>query len=312
LSRGESRFPNSVQAEFLRACLLEGAAGDEAFAAWLHEVGDPVAGLRRQECADKNLFALLHRSRAGDRDKMPAVLLPVLRAAAVHEQLRGESLAAAAAEMLAGLEDAGIEPLVIGGAALAWGHYPEQSLRHCHNVDVLVADPGAARAALAALECVPDTGSVRLRHPSGTLLALHPQLYRERWRRSPVDLAARAEEIVVAGKAARGLGPADLLVETGANAFAAARPGLRFLADTWFLVAGGRVDWERVTEHATLARRAVPTSLVLARLTGIAGAPVPNRPVAGLERARLREAAVDLAVGAVRRARQLRARTARP
>ena len=118
--------------------------------------------------------------------------------------------------------------------------------------------------------------------------------------------------MLVEGTIAHALGPSDLLVETSAGAFANAHPGLRFLADAWFLLAGGQVDWERVAAHAGTARRALPTSLVVGRLAATTGSAVPRRELAALERARLREAAVGLAGGAVRGARRIRVRTARP
>ncbi|HEY4348832.1 MAG TPA: nucleotidyltransferase family protein [Gaiellaceae bacterium] len=303
MTDGTSRFPNPVQTEFLRTCLLGGAVGREALAAWLAKAGDGIAGLRRAEQADKNLFALFQHARQGDGS--PAPFRAILRAAAAHEELRVEAIGAAAAETLELLEEAGVETLVVGGAALAWGYYPDPSLRHCHDIDLLVAEPGRAREALAGFETLSTDRSTRLRHPSGTLIGLHPTLYRERWRREPADLDGCSMPIAIAGRAGRALGAADLVVATSANAFAAASPGLRFLADVWFLIGSEKVDWDRVTAHAVGSKRAVPTSLVLGWLAEHTDAGVPAAVLARLDRARIGETAVELAVGGVRRARGL-------
>jgi hypothetical protein len=295
---GDGRLPNDVQSEFLRACLVDGAAGREGLRTWLAGFDDPLEGLRRPDCADRQLLPLLHRARRDD-GAVPAAVLRLLKAAVVHEELRTEAIGAAAGDALDGLRDAGIEPLVIGGAALAWGIYPAPALRHCHNIDLLVA-PGElapARSALGAFAALDDPApaacSLRLTHPSGTRISLHSELHRG-GRSAPAGLERRG--ISIAGRAVDALGPSDLLVQLCGNAAAAIDPGLRWLADGSFVCSGGLVDWGRAHSHATLARRTAPLSALLGWLDRNLGSDLAGAPRAALARARRGELARELVV----------------
>jgi hypothetical protein len=256
---GDLRRPTAAQSEFLVACLDRGDRGKEAFEAWL-TAGDPAAGLRDPERADRHLFALLHAAR---RSELPRAIAPVLHAAVVHEQLRAEAVGAAGAEVAATLHAAGYEPLLTGGAALAWGRYEEPWLRHCHNIDLLAARAGEAQAMLGDLGLLMDGC-----HPSGT----------------PVSIVARppgiadAERADLAGWRLPMLGAADQLVQLGANAAVRFDPGLRPFADGWILCAGGNVEWERVTERAAATRSAAPISVLLDWLAANGG-PLAPEPV---------------------------------
>jgi hypothetical protein len=298
---GDVRLPTTVQTEFALACLDGGERGRRALAAWLEAAGDPVAGLRDPALADRRLFALLHYTRRGDGE--PAELFSILRAATVHEGLRAEAIGGAGAEAVAAL--AGIEVLVTGGAGLAFGRYPAAPLRHCHNVDLLVAagELASARAALGGLECVDEADPVRLLHPSGTRISLHTHLHREPSRSSPSDLAAHAVAIDLAGTPARALGAADQLVQLCASVATPYDPGLRWLADGWFTCLAADLDWERVRRHAALARRTVPVSSLLEWLAANCGPGAPPEVRASLSRARRGELRRELIVRSPRRVR---------
>jgi hypothetical protein len=296
---GDGRLPNEVQSRFLRACLLEGTAGREAFRAWSAAFDDPLDGLRRPDCADRQLLPLLYRARGADDGTVPGTVLSVLRAAVVHEELRTESLGAAAGEAIGLLQAVGIEPLVVGGAALAWGVYPTAALRHCHNIDLLVSpsEHAAARSALGTFEALDDPSpgghALRLTHPSGTRISLHAELHRA-GRSAPPGLERHG--ISIAGRPTVALGPSDLLVQMCANAAAAIDPGLRWLADGSLVCAGGRVDWDRVHAHAALARRTAPLSSLLGWLDRNTGIDLANAPRGALARARRAELARELVV----------------
>ena len=272
---GDVRRPTPAQSEFLVACLDQGPAGTAAFKAWLETAVDPLAGLRDPARADRHLFALLHHGRGGE---VPGELAPVLHAAVVHEQLRAEAVGAAGAEAVAALQEAGFEPLLTGGAALAWGRYDAPFLRHCHNIDLLVADADGARAALR------ERGAVEGgRHPSGTPVAVVSRLSPS--SAEPADLAAHGVPVDLAGTPVLALGGADQLVQACANAAGRFDPGLRHLADSWILCSRP-VDWRRVEEHAALARRTAPVSTVLDWLAGHGGPEAPAELRASLARSR--------------------------
>ena len=287
---GDVQAPSSVQSDFALAALQEGDRGRRALEAWLAAAGDPVAGLRDPALADRHLFALLQHTRRGETE--PVELFSILRAAAVHEGLRAETIGAAAAEAIGALDDAGVEVLVTGGAALAWARYPAAPLRHCHNIDLLVAsrDLVGGRAALE-LECVDEAAPVRLLHPSGTRITLQTRLHREPSRSAPSDLGARSIAFELAGTPARALGAADQLVQVAANAAAVFDPGLRWVADGWFAGFGADLDWDRVREHAVLAHRTAPLSTLVEWLALNGGPEAPRAlrtTLARLRRSELR------------------------
>ena len=299
---GDVKPPSGAQSDFAVASLQEGARGRHALDAWLATAGDPVAGLRDGVLADRHLFALLQHTRRSETE--PAELFSVLRAAAVHEGLRAETIGAAAAEAIGALDDAGVEVLVIGGAALAWARYPAAPLRHCHNIDLLVAPPdlAPARAALP-LELADATGPVRLLHPSGTRISLHTRLHREPSRSAPADLAVHSIRFELAGAPARALGAADQLVQIAANAAAVYDPGLRWIADGWFVGFAADLDWDRVERHATVSQRTAPVSTLVEWLALNGGPEAPRALRAILARSRRSELRRQLIVRAPRRVR---------
>lgn len=297
---GSGRSPNATQLEFLRACLLEGEPGRLAFERWLEAVGNPIDALRDPSCADRNLFALLQEARARDTAAAAAPFPSVLRAAQAHEELRANAIGEAAGEVLERLSSAGIEPLVTGGIALAWGTYERPSLRHCGNVDLLVTpellEPG--RAALGDTEPLAGPGPVRLVHPSGTRIALHTQLFGEGRRRTSEAPGRHAVGLTVAGRPARAVSGADLLVQ-----LCTAAGGLRTVADAYTLCSRGKVDWARVRDRAVLARKAGPLYELLGLLEAELGLVIPEQASVALVRSRQREQARELLVRGPRRAR---------
>jgi hypothetical protein len=144
---------------------------------------------------------------------------------------------------------------------------------------LLVADADGARAALSSRGLL-DAGH----HPSGTPIAVVPALLAG----SPGDLVARGERVYLAGTEVVALGTADQLVQVCANAVARLDPGLRYLADGWILCAGA-VDWDRVLEHAALARRTAPVASLLEWLAAHGGPEAPGPVRESLARSRRAE-----------------------
>ena len=298
---GSGRSPNATQLEFLRACLLEGEPGRLAFERWLEAVGNPIDALRDPSCADRNLFALLQEARARDTAAAAAPFPSILRAAQAHEELRANAIGEAAGEVLERLSSAGIEPLVTGGIALAWGTYERPSLRHCGNVDLLVTpellEPG--RAALGDTEPLAGPGPVRLVHPSGTRIALHTQLFGESRRTTSEAPERHAAGLTVARRPTRAVTRADLLVQLCTVA-----GGLRTVADAYTLCSRGesRPGHVFLIELCSHGTRAPSTSCSACSRQSSASSS-PSRPAPPLVRSRQREQVRELLVRGPRRAR---------
>src|SRR5580698_3015328 len=94
------RLPTEAQTLFLQCCLLPVRGRGTAFRAWLELVGDPARGVADPLSADRQLAALLYHALRTGEVEAPASFLSALRVATLHEQLRAETVAAAAAEVL--------------------------------------------------------------------------------------------------------------------------------------------------------------------------------------------------------------------
>lgn len=127
----------------LRACLLEGRPAREAWDAWPGQVQDPIGGLHPR----------LVPSLAYNLERVGAAVDRPLR---VHLQaglLREERRYTRVREALDRVLDVlAAPPLIVKGPALAETVYPRPALRHCHDLDLVVSDPEAAREPLASLE----------------------------------------------------------------------------------------------------------------------------------------------------------------
>ena len=292
LSARERPAPLSeTQVRFLRSCLNPGPERATAFATWSTTVGDRLSGLRDPASADRHLMALLYDALTTAGVDAPAEFLSVLRASTVHEEIRWDAVAAAGAEVLGVLKEARIEPLVVGGTALAFGSYRSPALRHCHNIDLLVAPSLLERSRQALgrdFDCHQEDGRLLVDHPSGTRLAVGVRLHRASFGLAPDTFGRPIRAVEVGGRSVRTLEPADLLAQVCTNAASVLFPGLRWVADAALLVEDPGLDWERLRDHARLARCAVPVLRTLAALRSLRGArnPTGSRPRAATGRRR--------------------------
>jgi putative nucleotidyltransferase-like protein len=192
------------------------------------------------------------------------------------------------------LTDAGLEPVVFKGPAVA-GRYPEPGLRPMEDIDLLLprADHGRALDALRAVgwEVARPAGGDRydtvLTHGEVPSLALelHYGLEGRSQRVTALDPAAlwaRRQARDCAGTPAFALAPADELVVLAAHAGKPHHGFVRLVwtADLAMLVgdAAGRgvaVDWGRVRAVAEAARcvTVVAAALALARRAGVEAPP---------------------------------------
>ncbi len=206
-------------------------------------------------------------------------------------------------EVLATLEGAGIEAVVLKGAALVLSVYRNSGLRPFHDLDVLV-DPRRHDEAIRLLESEGwsrvydyDPGlwdhAVTLRR-GGIDLDLHRRYSRElvipghldlTWEVTRTEIAPRT---LRSGRAVRILAPTDTLLHTIAHGtFARGPVALRWLADAKRVIAVGPIDWDRLVllSGAFEVSPVIHDGLVL--LGDITGSPVPAEPLARLRAARL-------------------------
>ena len=237
-------------------------------------------------------------------EELPTEVSRVLSGLTVRARRQAAIRNAALVEIVALLESAGVETLVLKGAALANLVYPEPSLRTMSDLDLLVA-PGNARRAEQILsgagftalhpEITPDEhfhlpGLTRSFQDMSITVELHHALglvdpvTRERLGHQSFDrLAATAQPFPVGESTMRTLGPEDLLRHVLRHGFCGTLrvPSFRLsqIADVVSIVEawGERMDWDRlidvdrhVVEAVALLHWITPLSLRARRSLPIA------------------------------------------
>jgi Uncharacterised nucleotidyltransferase len=305
--------PSPDETALLAACLHTGQCARDAWARWRssRDAADDMLG--SELAPTRSLLPLLARSVMRNRLDVEARVLAHVRAAVLHEELRAGRFRQIAAEMLAALERAGACAFVTRGAALAATVYGDWSLRHCHDLDLLVPAEHLADAAGALSEraCVPigsraATGAL-LRHASGLQIALHTRPFAVAFYDVALDgFVESAQSIIVEGVPARTLSPEAMLVHVlGHATYSSRRGNLRWVTDAWHLLARHPdINWSDIAARLDACRITLPVSILLAYLAGF-GMPVPPELV---ERVRQRASAAapvaqDVALGGALAAR---------
>jgi hypothetical protein len=289
-SRGElfaRLLPTPEQTLLLRCLLLPREQAAEAWADWLEITGDTRVLLRPGARSVRGLnVALLDALRRNGLDAPPETL-SVLKLAALKEEMRSQAYRRVLAGTLHALARHEVPVIVSKGAALAGTAYPHPALRHCHDIDLLVAPAELERAALAATEAgfrdaTPQPpqreGSRRLVHLDGLPLELHtrplpgtasPALVEDWW--------SAARTVRLSGADTRTASSTLGLLQVCALAFfTPARSSLRWVTDCWHIIHGdeppGWTELCAAAHHAQLSRC---LSVMLGYLASALHAPVP-------------------------------------
>ena len=201
-------------------------------------------------------------------------------------------------EALATLHTAGLETMLLDGAALSTLYYRDPGVRPLDGVDILVRTEHAAaaldalgRAGWTTLTAVPREVSLAVRHADelsrldGARVDLHWNLL---WQPGRDDAFwDAAVEMSVGSKPAKALCPSDELLHA---CIRSPVPPIRWAADalTVLAVAGDTIDWERLVARARTSRLTLVLAEALAYLGERFGAAVPASIVEELSRTRTR------------------------
>lgn len=292
-------LPTRDETALLAACLRTGAAARDGWTRWQAGRGPAAA------CADlaeaRTLLPLLARSVTRNDLPLEPDVLSYVRAAALREELRAVRYRQIAAEALSALDRAGVGALVVRGAALAATVYEAWELRHCHDLDLLVPArrlPDAVNA-LAGVACAPvdqwrgARADAVLRHASGLEIALHTRPFGVGYYDVPLErFGDDPQPAEIDGVPARTPAPEATLVHVlGHATYSPSRRNLRWVADSWHLVARHDLDWDDVVARIETYRLALPVAVLAAYLADL-GVAVPPEAVARL---RARAAVAPLA-----------------
>ena len=283
-ARLDALLPGPRRTLFLRACLLDGDSARAAWREWLAGADDPVAAFADPRQACRRLAPLLAGVATA---RFGGQLGAAVAASILREELRWQTLASDAAQILDALWAAGVDCVVSGGVSAAVTVYEKPWQRHCHDIDLVVGaalERAAATVLKAGLRREQTTGSYA--HSSGTLLALHATALRSPAHVLPVDdLRRRARAVPVGSSPAVVAAPEHLLVHACEGAFAHGRPWspLVWAADAAIIArsldAGG---WADVVEAAVSSGTATPVAVSLGFLRGRVGVELPTAPLAEL------------------------------
>jgi hypothetical protein len=285
--------PSEDETLLLRACLHDGSSARDGWRAWRARRPGPDTALCEALAEWRTLLPLLARSSACDDHEMSPGLRQHLRAATLREDVRAARYRKITAETLEALAADGVVPFVVRGAALAATIYDDASLRHCHDLDLLV-DPAELEIARRALARAGYTAGASSRrdaialHASGLAVALHTQPFAIAHPRADDTVFARGARVVdLWGAPARLPSPEAMFVHgIGHAGYSASRRNLRWVSDAWHLLARHReVDWEDVLERLASHRIDLPAAVLIGYLAEL-GALVP-----GSVRAQLNERA---------------------
>jgi hypothetical protein len=277
-------LPSPDDTAMLRALLHSGQAGRDAWDVWTRRLGGPAALLDTKKGSLKRLAPLLHDAIRRTGASVSPDVLTYARAAYFREDLRARSFKAAAGDVLAVLNEAGVPLVVSRGAALAEVCYRDWALRHCHDLDLVVPDEALATAAAALRgkgRMRPDArvGERSFTHVSGLPEKLHAGLFAIPYYRTPIGAVfSRSVVTEVAGVPARVLTPPDALLHVCTHAASSrSRSTLRWVCDAWAILASApSLDWDVLLETATVSRSAIPLWITLGYLAATLGAPVPR------------------------------------
>lgn len=248
--------------------------------------------------------ALVFDGLAAVRDAIPGDVLHTLRGAAMRDRANALRLVGVLATMIRTLGDAGIVAVSIKGPPLARLAFGDASVRHCRDLDVLIAPDDVERALgvlrdagfdLVQPADVADGDSLRLwirmtkdlslRHgPSGALVELH-------WRLSGnphllPDAVSRSRQTVAIGNVrVDTLAADDLLLYLCVHGARHFWFRLKWLADVHaLLAAGGPKAVVRFHRHAGRHGLDVPAAQMLLLLRRIYGLEIPDAVTAGARR----------------------------
>jgi hypothetical protein len=274
--RDQGWRPTREQELLLRAAVLEGVPALEAWREWRARID--FDSLDR---ASARVVPQLYRNLVQHEVEDP--LLGKLRGIYRHTWLRSQLGLRAVAGVLVAFREAGVDTLVVKGAALAALHYRDPGARPMSDIDVLVPWREATAAMRVLERCgwapaidgpptrhIPYRHAIGFREPRGGELDLHWNALIECCGPGVDDAFWEAAvPLELAGVSTKALCPADQLLQVCVHGARWSRvPLIRWVADAVILLrsAGDTMDWNRLVEEAARRQLVVMTERALTYL----------------------------------------------
>lgn len=297
-NRKQDWRPTWQQELLLRAALLRGDAAIKAWHAWMSQVDVELL-----DYGSHRLLPLLHDNLR--RHKIEEPILGKLKGVYRQTWYKNQILFHIASEMLRSFRDAGIETLVLKGAALSLLYYQDKGLRPMQDFDLLVRPSQAVRAISLLSELkwraiylypeslLPYEHGCEFEDSAQRVVDLHWRVMREGSQVCDDDSFWKdSVPLEMGGVFVRALNPADQLLHVCVHgAKWNVVPPVRWVADAMMIMrsAESNLDWDRLIEQAQKRRLSLAVSETLRYLCDMLNAPVPP-----IVLKKLREASVSL------------------
>jgi hypothetical protein len=286
--------PNEAQELLLKACLLRGEDSVRAWETWISRVDiDNLDG------GSIRLLPLLYVSLKAQGIKSPELLR--FKGVYRHDWYRNQLLVRNITPVLSTLEEAGIQTLLLKGAALIHGYYADYGVRPMGDLDLLVhpSDAWKTMEMLRAMGWVPGKGRRKYREEiveetreklmfspeGGHHLDLHwhalaSHLDPNGSEKTDAVFWSGARSIQFHGVTTAVPDPADLLLHVCIHGSEgqAILPPLRWVADSFVLIqkAGADLNWERLMQQAKEHHLSPPLCDTLGYLSEVLEASIPE------------------------------------
>ena len=285
--------PTPEQELLLRAALLQGEAAAAAWEEWRARVD-----IDRVDAGSYRLLPLLY-ANLRSLGAVSEPLLEKLKGIYRHTWYKNNLLLHRTAGLLRSFSERDLEVLVLKGAALLTLYYEDLGLRPMADIDILVREERAGRAA----SLLQGQGwrsrrnfetqrrsrhNILFRDDGGQQLDLHWYLLREcRYPGADREFWDNAVRVRIGGVESRTLGPADQLLHTCVHGYQWHNvPPIRWVADALTIIQGGEgnLDWRYLVEQVRTRGLVLPMRETLAYLRESFFAPVPETTLEALWR----------------------------
>ena len=278
-------WPNKEQELLLRACLL---TGDNALAAW--QQWENVVGKRTLDLGSHRLLPLLYRNL--HNHGVDESLTVNFKQEYFHTWSQNQFTFHRVAALIREFNRAGVDTMLLKGAALVILFYKDAGLRPMTDVDLLVRRHQAKRSIqlLTSLgwkskysspeAFIPFEQAGEFTHANNQNLDLHWRLMWEgRQDINGDEFWIESVTTEINGVPARALNPADQLLHVCVHgAKWNDTPSLRWVADAMMIIRSPelKIDWVRLVHQAQERRLTLPMRETLAYLDHLFKASIPS------------------------------------
>jgi Uncharacterised nucleotidyltransferase len=285
-------LPSDTATCLLQSALWKGPAAQVAWDAWQRSVGSAADFLKADRFGFKRLLPLLQHNLQKEEVVVSPEVSSILRSARAREELRYASFRRFGGDGIRSLTAAGIEIIVLKGAASAAIYYPHPAIRHCHDIDVLVhrglekdIASASAAAGFRCSEIATEPGGVRMTHPSGLPIECHISLSKVPYYPVADDaIWNRAQSAEVLGVSCRIPAVTDMLAHLCAHTlWNPRRQSMNWVTDAYLLLESGEFHWRSFLDTIHQWQIDLPAFVILGYLNQVLHSPVPEFALAELK-----------------------------